>query len=187
MKKIKTIAIALAVIFPVLGYAFGPELSKIAADWDFVAPSIYDTANLPQAASGLIVYDSKTDSFYAKGPAGSNDWRSFSQGASFVGTKDLGTCTTAKTVDWSQGSAFTVTLTDSQTCVFDFDNKISGQTITIWVTNAAGTGDGATTWPAAKWAGGTPPTMTIGPSALDVCTFTFNGTAVAGSCIQDMQ
>lgn len=64
---------------------------------------------------------------------------------------------------------------------------ISGQTITIWVTNdSASGGTGAATW-TAKWQGGTPPTMTTGASKLDVCTFTFNGVAVAGSCVQDMQ
>jgi hypothetical protein len=173
-------------VFPLFAHAFELKAGK-TFEWDFVAPSIYDTANLPQAASGLIVYDSKTDSFYAKGPGGSSDWRAFSQNFAVAGTRDLGTCNTSKVVDWATGAAFKVTLTNGATCVFDFDNVADGQTITIWVTNGASTGTGVVTWPTAKWQGGTPPTMTTGASALDVCTFTANGSTVAGSCVQDMQ
>ena len=184
LKKISLFICALAL--PATGFAktFSP-LKQF--DWDFVAPSIYDTANLPQAASGLIVYDSKTDSFYAKGPMGSTDWRAFSQGTAYAGNQDLGTCTTAKTVDWAQGNSFTVTLTSGDDCAFTFNNKMSGQTITLWITNGSTPGNGTVTWPTAKWQGGTVPQATAGAGKLDVCTFTYNGSAMAGSCIQDMQ
>jgi hypothetical protein len=180
--------LACALVLPSLGFAKELPMAPIKKfDWDFIAPSIYDTANLPAAASGLIVYDSKTDSFYAKGPMGLNDWRSFSQGTNFNGNVDLGTCVGTKVVDWSQGNSFTVTLTNADTCVFDFDNASGGQSITIWVTNAATTGSGETDWQnGIKWQGGEP-AMTQGAGKLDVCTFTSNGAAVAGSCIQDMQ
>jgi hypothetical protein len=188
--KIVNLSILAAVLFlPNLGSAKELALSSLKADWDFVAPSIYDTANLPAAASGLIVYDSKTDSFYAKGPMGSGDWRSFSQGTNYGGNIDLGICTDAapKEVNWAQGSSFTVTLTSGDECEFAFQNRMAGQTITIWVTNGAGAGDGTVTWPTAKWQGGNVPVMTVGAGKLDVCTFTYNGTAMAGSCIQDME
>lgn len=186
--QVKNIYTTLALLFfsPLSSSAMDMSPHK-ALDWDFIAPSIYDTANLPGASSGLIVYDSKTDSFYAKGPTGSSDWRSFSQGAAYSGNYDLGVCTTSKEVDWSKGNSFTVTLTTGSDCEFTFSHKVSGQSITIWVTNGSTPGEGLTTWPTSKWQGGNVPVMTEGVGALDVCTFTYNGTAVAGSCIQDMQ
>jgi hypothetical protein len=104
-----------------------------------------------------------------------------------VATQALTTCTTARTVDWSTGNAFTLSLTSGNTCTLTFSNPTSGQTITIWLTNdAASSGTAAVTWPTMKWKGGAP-TMTTGTSKLDVCTVTYNGTSYAGSCLQDMQ
>lgn len=103
-------------------------------------------------------------------------------------TVALSTCTTARTVDWSAGNAFTVTLTSGSACAFTFSNPTSGQTIVLWITNGSAGGTATATWASSpKWPGGTTPTITTGTAALDVCTFTYNGSTYAGNCVQNLQ
>ncbi len=105
-----------------------------------------------------------------------------------VATQALSTCTTARTVDWSTGNAFTVTLTSGNACDFTFSNPTSGQTIVMWITNGSAGGTATATWASTpKWPGGTTPTITTGTAAIDVCTFNYNGSAYAGSCVQNLQ
>ncbi len=107
---------------------------------------------------------------------------------STIATQVLSTCTTARTVDWSTGNSFTVTLTSGNACAFTFSNPTSGQTIVMWITNGGGGGTATATWSSSpKWSGGTTPTISTGTSALDVCTFTYNGSSYAGSCVQNLQ
>lgn len=101
-------------------------------------------------------------------------------------TVGLTTCTTARTVDWSAGNDFTLLLTSGSACTLTFSNAVSGQTITIELTNGSSAGDATVVWPSIRWAAGTAPTMTAGAAALDICTIKYNGTAYSGSCIQDM-
>ncbi len=104
-----------------------------------------------------------------------------------VANNALTTCTTARTIDFSTGRSFTLTLTSGNACTLTFSNAVSGQTITLWLTNdSASSGTATVVWPSMKWKGGAP-VMTTGASKLDVCTVTYNGTSYAGSCIQDMQ
>lgn len=101
-------------------------------------------------------------------------------------TSALSTCTTARTIDWSTSNDFTLLLTSGNACTLTFSNAVSGQKITIELTNGSGAGDATVVWPSTRWEGGTAPTMTTGAAALDICTIKYNGSAYSGSCIQDM-
>lgn len=104
-----------------------------------------------------------------------------------VANQSGGTCTTSKTIDWSTGNSFTLTLTNGNACAITFSNAVSGQTITIDYTQA-GSGGGTATVSystTVKWSGATVPTITTGNSATDTCTFKYNGTDYRGSCVQN--
>lgn len=105
-----------------------------------------------------------------------------------VANQSAGTCTTSKTIDWSTGNSFTLTLTNASACAITFSNAISGQVITIDYTQAASGGGTATVTysTTTKWSAGTTPTMTTGNSATDTCTFKYNGTDYRGSCVQNL-
>lgn len=102
-----------------------------------------------------------------------------------VATQALSTCTTARTVDWSTGNAFTLTLTSGNACTLTFSNQVSGQTIVLWLTNGGSGGTATVVWPTAKWFPAGAPVMTTGTAALDVCTCTYNGTSTACNCLQN--
>lgn len=71
-------------------------------------------------------------------------------------------------IDWSVGTLFELTLTDSPT--FTFANLAAGRPITV-VLIQDGTGSRTVTWPASvDWPGGTAPTLTTTASAVDVIT-----------------
>lgn len=108
---------------------------------------------------------------------------------STIANQSLGTCTTSKTIDWSTGNSFTVTLTNGSACAFTYSNAVSGQTITLDLTQASSGGGTATaTWSTTtKWSAGTAPTITTGNSATDTCTIKYNGTDYRGSCVQNFQ
>ena len=91
----------------------------------------------------------------------------------------------ASDIDWSLvakvGGLFTKNLSADTT--FTFSNKAAGQTIVVRLTNTAS--DYTVTWPTAKWAGGSAPTMTTGAKS-DLYTFVYDGTDVFGSCVQNL-
>lgn len=106
-----------------------------------------------------------------------------------VATQALTTCSTARTIDWSTGNEFTVTLTNGNACAFTFSNATSGQTITLDIYQpSTGGGTATATWATTTlWAGGTAPTITVGNSKTDTCTIKYNGTDYRGSCVQDLR
>jgi hypothetical protein len=101
-------------------------------------------------------------------------------------TDTIGTVTTTASIPWATSSVFTMTLTSGNTCVVSFSGAVSGQIIMVEVTNGSAGGTGVVTWPTVKWAGGTPPTMTVGTAAVDVYTFVYNGSYYVGSAVQNV-
>lgn len=99
-------------------------------------------------------------------------------------TQALSTCTTARTIDWSTGNVFTLTLTSGNACTLTFSNP-SAKSIVIWLTNGSAGGTATVVWPTAKWFPAGAPVMTTGTAALDVCTCTYNGTSYACNCLQN--
>lgn len=108
---------------------------------------------------------------------------------STVANQALTTCTTSRTIDWSTGNSFTLTLTNGDACAISFSNATSGQTINIDLTQPSSSGGTATvTWATTtKWNAGSAPTITTGNSATDSCTIKYNGTDYRGSCVQNFQ
>ena len=105
-----------------------------------------------------------------------------------IANNSLTACTTARTVDWSTGNAFSVSLTNSDTCAITFSNASSGQTIVLDYFQPSGGGTASVSYSTTvKWPGGTTPTMTEGNFATDSCTFKYNGVDYRGSCLQQFQ
>src|SRR5271157_3098818 len=79
---------------------------------------------------------------------------------------NLGTVTTAATLDWTVAGLFTLTLTTTDSCAVSFTNAAGvltpsiGQTIRVAITDVTGTGT-ALTWPSTvTWEGGVLPCAT---------------------------
>lgn len=138
-------------------------------------------------ASVTSTYDLKLPP--AQGAAGSYQQNDGSGNLSWVLTtpanQALSTCTTARTVDWSTGNSFTLTLTSGNACTLTFSGAASGQHITLWLTNGGSGGTATVVWPTAKWFPAGAPVMTTGTAALDVCTCTYNGTSYGCNCLQN--
>lgn len=88
----------------------------------------------------------------------------------------------AKTIDWSNGSLQSVTLTDNVT--FTLSNPVTGGVYAIRV--LTGAGSFTATWPAeVKWPGGTGPTITTTASRMDLINLLWDGTNYYGSFSQN--
>jgi hypothetical protein len=98
---------------------------------------------------------------------------------SFVGTV---VAIPAASIDWAEGSSFSKTLSANTT--FTFANTVSGQSITVAVTNTAS--NYAVTWPGGiKWPGGLAPTQSTGVQT-DVYTFKNIGGVFYGTVEQGL-
>jgi hypothetical protein len=96
-----------------------------------------------------------------------------------VASQALTTCTTARTVDWSTGNNFTLTLTNGDACALTWSNAASGQSICIDLYQAASGGGTATVTFATttlKPNSGAAYTMTTGNAATDTICIKYNGT-----------
>ena len=79
---------------------------------------------------------------------------------------------TAMTVNCALSNVFTTTLTTNVTVAPTFSNLKNGQTIN-WRLKQDATGSRTMTWPAAfDWPGGTVPTLTTTPNAVDLLVAT---------------
>lgn len=80
---------------------------------------------------------------------------------------------TAMTVNCALSNVFTTTLTTNVTVAPTFSNLKNGQTIN-WRLKQDATGSRTMTWPAAfDWPGGTVPTLTTTPNAVDLLVATY--------------
>ena len=96
----------------------------------------------------------------------------------------LGSLTGTINIDWSTSNNFYGTLTGNTT--FTFSNAVAGQVITVQVIQT-GTNSYTSTWPSAKWPGGTAPVQTAGAAAHDDTTFLYINSAYDGSSIQNLK
>lgn len=177
-------------VTPVLGVAAATTINKLT----LTTPATGSTFTLLdgktfQVSNSLTFTgtDSSTLNIGTGGTLGTAAYTAASAYASADSNNALGTCTTAKTVDWSTSKSFTLTLTNGSNCALTFSNASAGNTITIDLTQASSGGGTATaSWATTtKWSGGTIPTISTGNSASDTCTIKFNGTDYRGSCIQN--
>lgn len=89
------------------------------------------------------------------------------------------TCSTARTIDWTLGNNFTLTLTNGSTCALTWSGAVSGQTICIDLSQASSGGGTALVSFATttlKPTAGAAYVMTTGNSATDTICVKYNGT-----------
>lgn len=94
-----------------------------------------------------------------------------------------GTVGSTKTLDLTNGTVLTATLTASTPCTFTMPTATAGKSFILILTQAA-TGMTTATFTGVKWPGGTAPTITATASAVDILTFVANGTSWFGTYAQ---
>jgi len=100
------------------------------------------------------------------------------------GAVDLGTVTTASTIDLTNGTVQTATLTSSTACTFTMPAAVAGKSFVLFLKQATTTGSGSATFTGVKWPDGTPPTISTTAGQMDILTFTSDGTNWYGTFIQ---
>lgn len=169
-----------------------PATSGTVTSVAMTVPAFLSVSGSPITSSGTLAVTLATETANtvfagpASGAAAAPTFRALTVADETIATHAQGTVTTTTTIDWSQSNVFTMTLTSGDTCVVSFSNALSGQVIVVEATNGSSGGTGVITWPTVKWAGGTPPTMTVGTAALDVYTFVYNGSFYVGSYVQNL-
>lgn len=104
-----------------------------------------------------------------------------------LGQLDLTSCGASKTVDFNLGMTQKTTLT-AVTCALTFSNPITGAPPYTLILAQDGTGGRLVSWPAGiLWEGGAAPTLTTTATAIDICTFLWNGTNYLGRCALDYE
>lgn len=96
----------------------------------------------------------------------------------------IGTVTTASTLDLTNGTVQTATLTASTACTFTMPTVGAGKSFVLFLKQAATTGLGTATFTGVKWPGGTAPTITPTAAQMDILTFTSDDTNWYGTFIQ---
>lgn len=86
----------------------------------------------------------------------------------------------AASIDWSLSDVHTKTL--SANTNFTFANAVTGQTITVLITNTAG--NFTINWPTVSWAGNATPVQTIGVKT-DIYSFKKIGSVIYGVAVQN--
>lgn len=90
------------------------------------------------------------------------------------------------TLDWNDGNKQAMTVTAN--CTVSFTAPASGAGNFVIKVGQDGTGGRTLAWPAAvKWPGGTEPTLSTDPGAVDVFTFFYDSANWFGAVLQDMK
>lgn len=96
----------------------------------------------------------------------------------------VGTVTTSSTLDLTNGTVQTATLTASTGCTFTMPTATAGKSFTIYLKQAASTGNGTATFSGVKWGSAGTPTMTAAAGKMDIYSFVADGTNWYGSYTQ---
>lgn len=96
-----------------------------------------------------------------------------------------GTVTTTKTLDLTNGTVQTATLTASTGCTFTMPSAVAGKSFVLYLKQPSSTGNGTATFTGVKWppAAGAP-TITATAGRMDVLSFFSDGTNWYGSYVQ---
>jgi hypothetical protein len=97
----------------------------------------------------------------------------------------IGTVTTTHTFVITTGTIKTATLTASTACVFTMPSVTQGRSFTVFLKQAASTGNGTATFTGVKWPGGTAPVITATAGKMDILSFVNDGTNWYGSILQN--
>lgn len=95
-----------------------------------------------------------------------------------------GAVTTAATLTVANGTVLTATLTASTACTFTMPAAIAGKRFTLYLKQAATTGNGSASFPGVKWPGSAP-VVTATAGRMDILTFCSDGANWYGSVVQN--
>ena len=96
----------------------------------------------------------------------------------------IGTVTTTHTIDLTNGTVQTATLTASTACTFTMPTATAGKSFILLLKQAAATGDGEATFTGVKFPASGAPTITATAGKMDILTFVADGTNWYGSYTQ---
>jgi hypothetical protein len=96
----------------------------------------------------------------------------------------IGTVTTTHTIDLTNGTVQTATLTASTACTFTMPTATAGKSFILLLKQAAATGDGEATFTGVKFPASGAPTITATAGKMDILTFVADGTNWYGSYVQ---
>lgn len=100
------------------------------------------------------------------------------------GVVAIGTVTTASTLDLTNGTVQTATLTASTACVFTMPTPTAGKSFVLLLKQAAATGNGTATFTGVKWHSAGTPIVTATAGKMDIFSFFADGVSWYGSYIQ---
>lgn len=153
-----------------LGVAIGTNVQAYDADLTTWAGKT--------APSGTVVGTTDTQTLTAKtltNPTVNN----YTEGVAAVGT-----VTTASTLDLTNGTVQTATLTASTACTFTMPTAAAGKSFVLLLKQAAATGNGSATFTNVKWPTAGAPTITATAAKMDILTFVADATNWYGSYVQ---
>jgi hypothetical protein len=96
----------------------------------------------------------------------------------------IGTVTTAHTLNLTNGTVQTATLTASTACTFTMPTAVTGKSFILYLKQAAATGNGTATFTSVKYPTAGAPTITPTAGKMDILSFVSDGTNWYGSYVQ---
>jgi hypothetical protein len=96
----------------------------------------------------------------------------------------IGTVGATHTIDLTNGTVQTATLTASTACTFTMPTATAGKSFILLLKQAAATGDGTATFTGVKFSSVGAPTITATAGKMDILTFVADGTNWYGSYVQ---
>jgi hypothetical protein len=96
----------------------------------------------------------------------------------------IGTVTTSNTIDLTNGTVQTATLTASTACTFTMPTSTAGKSFVLLLKQAASTGNGTATFTGVKWGTAGAPTITAAAGKMDILTVVADGTNWYGAITQ---
>ena len=100
------------------------------------------------------------------------------------GVVAIGTVTTSHTLDLTNGTIQTATLTASTACTFTMPTATAGKSFTFLLKQDAVTGNGTATFTGVKWPSTGAPTITATAGSMDILAFVADGTNWYGTVVQ---
>lgn len=96
----------------------------------------------------------------------------------------IGTVSSSSTLDLTNGTVQTATLTASTACTFTMPTATAGKSFILLLKQAASTGNGTATFTSVKWGTAGAPTITATAGKMDILTFVSDGTNWYGNIAQ---
>jgi len=100
------------------------------------------------------------------------------------GVTAIGTVSSSYTLNISNGTVLTATLTASTACTFNMPTATAGQSFVLYLKQPSSTGNGSATFTGVKWNSVGVPTITTTAGKMDILTFASDGTNWYGSYSQ---